>query len=444
MRIAYSSVYETAPAQTPEWTGLKSRASSILLVCFLLFTFVGTHPYDDPAAGARTDGSILDRFSVIGMFLLACWLAWADRWATLVALGRNWLHFALVGICAASILWSDYPDLTLRRAMLLGFLTVIAMVVANAVIDLRRFHTFLFVFLTAIILINLVGLGVAPGLSNSDIGVKGMYTQKNVAGIVAMLAMLAGVTWIVGAQSRRGVIYAVLALIPSLIFLFLTRSKTSINLTFGGMFVVLYFALAAKFGTRFIMATVITGLVVMVGVLGVLTFYEFDGDLVIGKLVGDSTFSGRDELWAFARAEAEKRYWLGHGYGAFWDVGTFNDPLTRAEQGSWLASVEVGVINQAHHGYLELWLHLGRPVAALAAILVLHSALRGGFPAAFGNADRQARAAIGCCAIVALVHLAHNFTEATLMMRGSLFWNTMTLILFLLSRTREFLPARSS
>lgn len=444
MRIVYSPAYESAPERVPEWTGLKSRAHSVLLVCFLLLTFVGTHPYDDPSAGARAEGNILDRFAVIGMFLLAGWLAWRDRRVTLGAIARNWLHFMLVGICAVSILWSDYPDLTLRRAMLLGFLTVIAMVIANGVVDLRRFHTFLFGFLTAIILFNLIGLVVAPSLSNSDIGVKGMYTQKNVAGIVAMLAMLTGVTWIVGARGWRPVLYAILALAPALFFLILTRSKTSINLAFAGMAIVLYFALAEKLGPRFILATAIAALVACAGVLSVLTWYEFDGDFVLGKLVGDSTFSGRDELWAFARAEAEKRYWLGHGYGAFWDVGAFNDPLTRAEQGTWLASVQIGIINQAHHGYLELWLHVGRPVAGLAAIMVILGVLKGGIPAAFGNGDRQSRAALGCLAVIALVHLIHNFTEATLMMRGSLFWNTMTMILFLISRTREFLPARTA
>ena len=444
MSFAALPAFGSSPARAPEISGLRSRAHTVLLVAFLLFTFIGTHPFEETSASGRADGNILDRFSVIGMFLLAAWLVWGERRKAITVIKANWLQVLLVGFCAASYFWSDYPELTMRRGMLLFFLTVIAMACAMGVTDLRRFHTFLFVFLTCVVLINLIGTVVAPSLSITDIGVKGLYTQKNVAGIVGMLVIIAGVTWIAGAETQRSIVYAVLALIPSLIFLIITLSKTSINLAFFGIAVVAYLALSEKLGPRFILATAAFVFVVLAVALSVMLAFEFDGDFVLGKIVGDATFSGRDELWAFSRAEAEKRYWLGHGYGAFWDVGAFNDPLTRAEAGTWLSSVEVGIINQAHHGYLELWLHIGRPATVLATIMVIHGLLRGAIPAAFGTGSRQARAAVGFFACAVLVHIFHNFTEATLFMRGSLFWNTISLMLFLLSRTREFLPARTA
>jgi len=77
-----------------------------------------------------------------------------------------------------SIVWSDYPDLTLRRGALLFLLTVIAMALAIGIKDLRSFHTYLFVGLTAIVAINLLATALAPSLAITDIGVKGLYTQK--------------------------------------------------------------------------------------------------------------------------------------------------------------------------------------------------------------------------------------------------------------------------
>lgn len=174
-----------------------------------------------------------------------------------------------------------------------------------------------------------------------------VYTQKNVAGIVAMLTIVIGATWIAGATGRRQIMLAVLALAPALLFLALTRSKTSINLAAGGLVIIAFFVMAERYGAAFILLAATLGLAGAAGVLALLLAIDFDTNIALSSLFGDTTFTGRDELWAFTQREA-RRYWLGHGYGAFWDVGAVNDPLAKLEPGTWLASVEIGTINQAH------------------------------------------------------------------------------------------------
>ena len=415
-----------------------ARAHTALTAGFLYYTFIGTHPLADTSVGNRVDGSIADRVFVLSLFALALFVLWGNRRAALHGMIANAPLIAVVGFCMASILWSDYPALTLRRGLLLIFLTTIAKAVAVGLTDLRRFHTVLFASLTAVILVNLLATVAAPHLAITDIGVKGVYTQKNVAGIVAMLTIVIGATWIAGATGRRQIMLAVLALAPALLFLALTRSKTSINLAAGGLVIIAFFVMAERYGAAFILLAATLGLAGAAGVLALLLAIDFDTNIALSSLFGDTTFTGRDELWAFARREAEKHYWLGHGYGAFWDVGAVNDPLAKLEPGTWLASVEIGTINQAHHGYLELWLHIGLPATVVATVAIIHGAMLGGWRAVMGRGSRQTRAAIGAFAVLLLLQLLHNFTEATLFMRGAAFCSMAMLAMFVIARARDF------
>lgn len=425
------------PAATAAWL---ARAHATLLTAFLFYTFVGTQPFADTSAGGRVDGNVLDRIVVMAMFALALAMLAATWRGALAAVRGNFGLLALVGFSLVSILWSDYPSLTLRRGLLFVFLTTIAMAIAVTLRDLRRFHSFLFAFLTGVVLVNLAGVVVAPALTITDIGVKGIYTQKNVAGIVAMITIMVGVTWMLGVHRKRATLIGLAALVPAIVFLIITRSKTSINITALGVLIVMFFAAAERLGAWFILVAGCIGLLALAGLLALLAAVDFDVNVLISAVVGDTTFTGRDELWAFARREAQKRLWLGHGYGAFWDVGVANDPLGRVETGSWLASVPVGTINQAHHGFLELWLHIGLPATIFAVALIVKAALTGGWRAVLGGGGDATRALLACLAVLLVLHLLHNFTEATLFMRGAAFCNVITLALFILSRARDFTP----
>lgn len=415
-----------------------ARAHALLTISFLYYTFIGTHPLVDTTVGNRVDGSIADRIFVLSMVALALFVLWGNRRVVMHGMLANAPMTVVVFFCMASVLWSDYPELTLRRGLLLIFLTTIAKAIAVGVTDLRRFHTVLFAALTLVILVNLLATVAAPHLAITDIGVRGVYTQKNVAGIVAMLGIIIGATWIAGATGRRQIALALLALAPALLFLVLTRSKTSINLAFIGLFIVAFFAMAERFGAAFILLSVSLGLVVVAAALALLLAIDFDTSIALSSVFGDATFTGRDELWAFARREAETRYWLGHGYGAFWDVGAVNDPLAKLEPGTWLASVEVGAINQAHHGYLELWLHVGLPATVFATVTIVYGAALGAWRAVLGHGSRQTRAMLGAFAVVLFLQLLHNFTEATLFMRGAAFCSMAMLAMFVIARARDF------
>ena len=434
--IASRGVVEVSPIHT--------RFYTTLLIGFLFYTFVGTHPLADTSVGERVDGSGIDRLAVLGLFAMALFVV-AHKWRVALAyLLSNSGQIFVVGFALLSALWSDFPDLTLRRALLLFFLTTIGLGLAVGASDLRRLHTVLFVFLTSVVILNLIAVAAVPARAITDIGVQGIYGQKNVAGMVAMIATVIGAAWILGAEDARSVRKGVLGLVPIIIFLFLTRSKTSINLTILGVFLMGFFAVAERYGPRFILLAVSLGLLALAALLIVFAAVDFDFNAGLSTVVADTSFTGRDQLWAFALNESHKRYWWGHGYGAFWDVGFANDPTLRVETGSWLATTGVGIINQAHNGYLELWLELGLPAAIVAALTTVKGAVSGGLYAISGADSRQNRAAIGAFAILLLLQILHNFTEATLFMRGMAYANVACLSLFVVARARRSSPSHSA
>lgn len=145
-----------------------AHAHTALTAGFLYYTFIGTHPLADTSVGNRVDGGVADRVFVLSLFALALFVLWGNRRAALHGMIANAPLIAVVGFCMASILWSDYPALTLRRGLLLIFLTTIAKAVAVGLTDLRRFHTVLFASLTAVILVNLLATVAAPRLAITD------------------------------------------------------------------------------------------------------------------------------------------------------------------------------------------------------------------------------------------------------------------------------------
>jgi O-antigen ligase len=413
-----------------------ARAHEALLVAYLLFTFIGTHPLVSATTTPeeRLAGSPLDRLLAPGMTLVALALIWARREAAWEALRANKLLVAVLAFCQASILWSNYPDLTLRRALALLFMATISLGLAASIDDLRRFHTRIFQALTFVILVNLAATALWPDLAITDIGVAGIYGQKNPAGMVAMIVIIVCVTYAFGAKSAGEQFLGALGAAISFFFLVITRSKTSLGLTLLALGVGFLFWLAQRLGFRFALLALAGLTVVLGGFIGLVVVSDFDVQRILGAFVTDTSFTGRDELWGFAWRSALQNPWLGHGYGAFWDVGAVNDPLVKLEPGTWLGDVRVGIINQAHDGYLELFLHIGIPMT-LVAVASVFAALGAAIRRAITTPGFGVQAAYAMMALNLFLYLLHNLTEATLMMRGAPFCNLALLFCFACGRT---------
>ncbi|HUO53224.1 MAG TPA: O-antigen ligase family protein [Rhodoblastus sp.] len=428
-----------APTATPAWL---AGLHDVLLFAFLEYTYIGLTPFTITSVENRLEGSALVQAVGLSLCFLSLLIMWPRRAQLLLALRENWAMTLVFALSLASVTWSQFPDLTIRRAILLLCISSAAVGVAVSVDDLRAFHTKLFGFMTAVIALNLALVVVWPAQAISDIGVKGLYIQKNVTGIVAMVSVVIALTWTFGCARWTARVFGIFGALLAAFLLVLTDSKTSVGLLLVGLAVGAVFCAAQKLGPRFAMLTLVGVAAVLVAISGVLILFDFDFYGILVAFVSDPTFTGRDELWAFAFHSAMKREWLGYGYGAFWDVGIAADPLRKLEPGTWLGDSPVGLINQAHNGYLELWLHIG----LIATLLAIWSVV-----AAIGRATRRAietrdvpgaRPVFAMIALVLFLHLLHNFTEATFFMRNNPYTNIVTLFIALTSWRPFPRPAR--
>jgi exopolysaccharide production protein ExoQ len=420
----------SAPAALPRWL---PGIHSLLFYAFLEYTYIGLTPFTLTSVENRVEGSPLVQVAALTLGFVSLFILWPRREQALHCLRENWAMFAVVAISVLSTIWSDYPDLTIRRSVLFVCISAAAFGIAVGVDDMRRFHTQLFTVMTLVIVANLLLVVAWPSQAISDIGVKGFYVQKNMAGLVAMITVIIAATWTIGCESWPGRFVGIGSGLLSALFLVLTESKTSVGLLFVGLGIGAVFWIAQGLGRRFALLTMAGIALVVVATFVIMIAFDFEFYKILVAFVSDPTFTGRDELWAFAYDRAMRREWFGYGYGAFWDIGFANDPLKKLEPGTWLGDSPVGLINQAHNGFLELWLHIG----LIATVLAIFSVV-----VAIGRATRRAietrdapgaRPVFAMVAMVLFIHLLHNFTEATFFMRNNPYTNIVTLFIALTS-----------
>lgn len=411
----------------------------LLAWIFFFETFIGRTPFADPSVASRVEGSGLDRIIVLSLAGLAT-LVLALHWRQLPGLVLGSLGIWIIAAVAMlSVFWSDYPDLTVRRSILLACQTLIAAGVAIGIRDLRRAFVLFCYAISAVALLNVLSVFALPSRAMSEIGAKGFYTHKNVAGMVAMTAVVANLALLFLGRLPLGRIALGLGmLLVSALFLILTESKTSIGLSALAILLLAGMSITDRGGPVISLAAALLGLCLVGALTVILALFDFNLSAVLPLVLEDTSFTGRDELWAFVGRVVRERLWLGHGYGAFWDVGVGADPLLRIDPGSWLGDVETGIINQAHNGYLELWLHIGLPATILATGVVIVALCKALYCYAAATRAAGTRAAFAFFVVLLLVYILHNLTEASLFMRGIFLFNVMLPILFLVARGRAF------
>ncbi|WP_413204065.1 O-antigen ligase family protein [Rhodospirillum sp. A1_3_36] len=332
----------------------------------LAYAICGSAPFKGGFGGDTSQGNAMLRLLPMSLFAMAMPLL-IVRWPLVrLMLTRNWVMVLTLGWLVLSIGWSDMPGLSLRRVgfLVIGYMT--AMGVAAWADDIERTTKIIAALLVIVVLIDLISVPLVPHLAMSDEGARGMHLQKNQAGGVCLLAIIVLSFCLPSLRRLWGVALVVGLMGLTVVFLILTKSKTSMALV--GIYLVFLLPLSAGLAWergRGIVLILFAGVAVslLVFTVGVQGWTLPD---VLELVFGDPTFTGRTDIWDFALDQIAERPFLGTGYGAFWDVGEAHDPLRHAN--SWLRFVGEGIINQTHNGYLDLWVQAGLPAMLGGAI----------------------------------------------------------------------------
>ncbi len=353
---------------------------------------------------AQLDGSPTD--AVVFMLLAAGAAAvlFMRRRATLNLLKSSSPVLIYFSYCAASCLWSPFPDVTFKRWVKDVCDLAMALVIATdpqPLAALRRIFTRVgFILLPASMLLirySPLGQSYDPSGGQSYTGVTG---NKNTLGLITFVILL-GAMWsfynlyrtkLRPDRTRQLVARGVLVAFGVLV-LYEARSDTSTSSFLLGAFLVLVTSLSF-FRRRPGRVHVLVLGILLAGVIG----FFLGGTATVASAYGkNANLSDRTIIWAAVIPVCPNPI-LGAGFESFWNgYGKFvTGGLSKYERG----------LNSAHDGYIEIYLNLGWVGVSLIALL-LFTAYRKAWAAFRINAE------VGSLMLAFVPAIAiYNITEA--------------------------------
>jgi exopolysaccharide production protein ExoQ len=355
----------------------------------------------------QLDGSPLDG-AFFGILLIAalCVLVYRRR-RVLSFLNSSGPILAYFIFCLLSVIWSDFPDVAFKRWIkAIGDLLMILIVLTDKrpVAALSRLFS-----RTAFILVpfSLLFIKYYPYLGRTydpwtgRQAFTGLATDKNMLGVITYVVLL-GAVWRVltlyrsdEIQPHRGrILFAQGTLLVLGVYLLITsNSVTSIvGLALGT-------GLLLATSTRFVRrhAAAVHALVLLLVLAACSTVLLGGGARTARQLGRDATFSGRTDIWAALIPMAPNPL-VGAGFESFWISRSVRQKLAKSVGGQDL--------NEAHNGYIEVYLELGWVGVGLLVFLLIDGYRRS--VAAF----RRDPAWGGLLIAFVVSAMAYNLTEA--------------------------------
>jgi exopolysaccharide production protein ExoQ len=357
---------------------------------------------------AYTEGSPLDR-NVLTILLVLGLVALYKRTKPIKpTLAANPLLIAYFAYCLISIIWCDYPLVLFKRWIRsVGDIVVILIVITepkweDALKWLFTRISFVLVPLSILLIRFYPSLGRAYSRGGSPQWT-GVGTDKNALGMLCMIYGAAllwyGIRTYKNRHSltRTRELLTVAAVFAMIVYLVLVvDSKTALACFVMSDVLIIMTTLRPGFRKPiFVTAVVAT----MIAICYCVLFLGIGGG-ALNALGRDSSLTGRTEVWQTVLPYATNA-WLGAGYENFW-VGERMELFDRL----------LGGLNQAHNGYIEIYLNLGWVgVALLAAIIA------GGYRKII-KALRYDPGTSGLKLAFFFICLVYNFTEASFKMQS--------------------------
>jgi exopolysaccharide production protein ExoQ len=389
----------------PTWEQFLAGTLLFVFICGMPFSWI----FADPAA--RTGDGVTEsswvRLLWVPVYLLTGFLL-GRRLKTVGAMvSGNPLVLALIGMTLFSAAWSLSPEDTLRRVFGLVGTTLFGLYLAD------RFPAFSLMRLLSMALIVAMGLSVLTGVLLPDYGTmpydggsawRGVFSHKNSLGLAMLLAIVVFVCSSRWDRARRPFYWA--ATVAALGLLYQTRSFTPVLVAMIVLPVFSLLELNRRPSVFVRAAAVLAGLCVVIAllllVMGLEGFFASAGK--------DFTLTGRTVIWTLVWSFIQDRFWLGYGYQSFWLKGTNSTAGSVWDHIEW-------EFQEAHNGYLEVWLGLGAVGMMLFILLLVRS-----FGSAFEQ-YRMSRLPDSSWPLTFLVlFLLINVTESHILIQNDVMW----------------------
>jgi exopolysaccharide production protein ExoQ len=313
-------------------------------------------PGVDPESGSPLDRAFQTGILIVGLIILA-----RRRLNWSVVMRENTWLMALVGYMLVSVVWSDIPFTSFKRWVReMGGVTMALVIFTEkdrrqAVESLFRRTVYIMIPASILLIKYFPNLGVAFSIYTGDMMWVGVTLQKNGIGRLCAVAAFFLIWTLVRRWQKRSVAVhkyqtwleiGILALAlymlrgPSL----WARSATGITalsiglIAFGSLLWIRKKQI--NLGPNFWVA--ITASLIGLGVITPLVGGSSVGTFA-AALGRNATLTGRTDIWAILLPTVTSQPILGCGFGGYWTSQT----------------IAAATVNEAHNGYLDVWLGLG-------------------------------------------------------------------------------------
>jgi O-antigen ligase len=320
----------------------------------------------------------------------------------------------------ASVLWSEVPFITLKRFIkTVGVLVMVVVLLHDA--GTVKVVRFLILFVGGYLVWSLVYILFFPslGVGFSVLGERELigiaHTKNSLAQVALAGCLVFGYSVFLGGRRK---ILSLLFLGGCLACIIIADSMTCLFL--GLLSILGFLVYRATLNSRMEFRSLTLVLTVVLGAVSAFFLLTHSGEGALSRFLSefnrDVTLTGRVDLWEDVLAIANETWLLGKGYGAFWYEGMENA----------LWDIYVWQPNQAHQGFLDIYLQLG--VVGLGLTLVWIVRVLGRL---IGSSLYDPFEAFRLLFIVIL--LIHNLVESSLLRLNHLNW-----FLFLLMALASF------
>lgn len=316
----------------------------------------------DAGEGSPLDRVILTGLLMMGILVLGCRLK-----RVVPLLKMNWPILAFFGYCAFSAYWSATPGLSLKRWFkAVGDLVMVLIILTdrNRMEAIKRIITrvaFILLPLSLLLIEFYPSVGRVYSLEDGYVTDVGVTTNKNMLGVICLVAGL-GCVWmfIKTLRERRRRNRKLLALGAGLtVIAWVFVVANSITPLFCFLMGAMLIIIVNLPGTHKPSNVHIAVAAMLFSAALVFVFPEIFTSIV-HEFGRNSTLTGRTDLWK-ALTGMDTHPWFGTGFESFW-LGK------RLEQ---LWSIFPWQPNEAHNGYLEVYLNLGWVGVILLANLLV-------------------------------------------------------------------------
>lgn len=334
-----------------------------------------------PSVGAEsdaTDGSPIDRYFLLFLTAIGLWILIRRNFDWSGTFRRNqWLMLFIVYM-AFSILWSQYPYVSLKRYIKILGSIVMALVVlteerpADALSTVLRRCLYIHLPMSIISTRYFREIGVSFDWSGAAESWQGISTSKNTLGQMAMLGVLY-FFWEVRRHWQQHKWKSLHFLYLLMAIYLLKGSEDAISMTSLSVCVfalVIFLRIQSlrnrPASVRPFVNTIFFGTIALITLVLAHSILFFSEDSFFGMLITqfgrDITLTDRTNIWADVYTATSGNPLLGVGIGGFWIGRLANIP--------WNANM-TWALGQAHSGYVDTYLQLGLVGGFLLAAIII-------------------------------------------------------------------------